>query len=213
MTPVNHAAAALVIRKFRPNTPLWPLLLATQLFDFIWVLLNFSGVEQTDTNDPVLAINDIHFTYMPLSHSIVSTLIVAVAVWLIFSRLGKPSLGIAIAAAIASHLVLDVLVHLPDIAITPFADLGRIGTGLYGFPVAAFVFECAFAIGCWWYYRGTLSLLVVMLILNALTVTIFVPSLHGPEAIFAGSPLLFVGCVAIAMAFSVVLVWWRGRSP
>jgi hypothetical protein len=159
MTPVNHAAAALVIRKFRPNTPLWPLLLATQLFDFIWVLLNFSGVEQTDTNDPVLAINDIHFTYMPLSHSIVSTLIVAGAVWLIF-------LGLA-------PLPWESRSWQPSRARWP-------GTSA-------------------WHRHHTVCGSRV--------------DRHGPEAIFADKPLLFFEYVAIAMALSVVLVWWRARSP
>ena len=61
MNPVNHAAAALLIRNKWPRVPIVPLLIGTLLVEIAWSVFNLFGIELTELREPLLAINDIKF--------------------------------------------------------------------------------------------------------------------------------------------------------
>ena len=52
----------------------------------------------------------------------------------------------------------------------PYTDLPKIGFGLYGFPIAAFIVEILISLGCWYVYRGRISLLIAILVFQFLQV-------------------------------------------
>ncbi len=52
----------------------------------------------------------------------------------------KPSVGIALGLAIASHWVVDVIVHTPDLHVG-LADEPRVGLGLWRLPIIALLVE------------------------------------------------------------------------
>ena len=120
MFAINHAATALVLKRRYPTVRMAFILLAVQAVELLWVALNVLGIEVTTTDDTVRSVQNIHLLHMPWSHSIATTLVFAIVAWtLIRFALGKPKTAIAVALGIASHLVLDLATHSPDIAVAP----------------------------------------------------------------------------------------------
>ena len=212
MFAINHAATALLLRRRFPELPLSAALISVQFVEFVWVLLNYLGIERTITEPVVRSIADIHLAHMPLSHSVVTTALFAVAGAAVAWRLTNRRVAMAIAAGIASHLVLDVLTHNPDIAIVPFISLGKLGTGLYALPAAAFAVELTYGIFCWWYFHGSRSLLAVIVLFNFANLSIFFPSIPGPEHVFANRPMLLVSVILAQIVATLVLVGITARS-
>ena len=110
MFAINHAATGLIIKKIFPGVPIVAILVSVQLIEGLWVILNFFGIEKTTTQNRVDSVSDVHLEYMPFSHSIVSTVVLAVGAWILFTFGFKaPDTGTAVALGICSHLVLDLI--------------------------------------------------------------------------------------------------------
>jgi hypothetical protein len=73
MFAINHAATALLNRRY-PNVSLVALLVSVQAMEFVWVLLNYLGIEPTTTEPVVRYVGDINPAYMPFSHSVLTVL-------------------------------------------------------------------------------------------------------------------------------------------
>jgi hypothetical protein len=178
----------------------------------MWVALNFLGVEKTSTEDSVRSVADIHLAYMPFSHSIISSVIIALLAWLIIAKLmRRPILALAVAIGILSHIVLDVLTHSQDIAVVPFVWDEKIGLGLYEIPLLAFIVEMAYGICCWWYFGGGKALLAIILLFNLANLSFFASAVSGPEALMAHHPLWIVTAVGLQIVITLALVGWFSR--
>ena len=208
MFAVDHAATALVIKRRFPTVSLAPLLLSVQAMEFAWVGLNYLGVERTTTEATVRSISDIHLAYMPYSHSVATAALGAALAWLIVEKaLGRPLLARAVAIGILSHLILDVLTHARDIALWPGSTLSPIGLGLYDrAPMWGFALEIAYGVVCWRVYRGSQSLLAMIMFGNLANITLFSATIPGPEQYLAGHPLLVVTLVAAQIVATALLI-------
>jgi membrane-bound metal-dependent hydrolase YbcI (DUF457 family) len=212
MFAINHAATALLVKKKYPQAPLPLLLISVQLIELLWVAFNYLGIEYSATETTVSSIMDVHLVHMPYSHSIISTLIVASIAWLVIRRWsGHTNIAIAVALAIASHVVLDLLTHNQDIAIAPFMDSEMFGLGLYTVPMAAFVAESIYGIVCWWIYRGSGLLLAIIVAFNLGNFTFLNTAIVGPEALLANQPLLLATIVLVQIIVTLGLVGLLGR--
>jgi hypothetical protein len=131
MFAIDHAATALLIKRRYPSVSMLPLLVSVQAMELAWVALNYLGVERTTTESTVRSVADIHLEYMPYSHSAGAALLGALAAWLIIEK-GFPRalLGRAIRLGILSHLILDLLTHGHDIALSPGLPSPQLGIGL-----------------------------------------------------------------------------------
>jgi membrane-bound metal-dependent hydrolase YbcI (DUF457 family) len=204
---INHAATALLIRKQWPTVPLVAALISVQLIEFFWVGLNLLGIEMTVTEPQVRALNDIHLAHMPYSHSIAATLLLALGVWLVVARgLKRPLLGVALAAGIASHILLDVATHVRDIEVVPFLGWSKVGSGLYGVPALALALETAFGVFCWWIYQGSRALLWVIIGFNLAALSFYVPQIPGPEALLAGHARWFAVAILVHILVTLTAV-------
>ncbi|HMU45978.1 MAG TPA: hypothetical protein PKC72_06395 [Chitinophagaceae bacterium] len=217
MFAINHAAAALLFKKNTENriSFFW-VLLAVQFVEFLWVLFNFLGIEKTTTEDKVKFVGDIHLSYIPYSHSVLSSLIIATVAILIF-RLWKNSwkLGLWIGLAFFSHIILDIITHAKDIPLG-FNNSEFIGLGHYSsLPIAGFILETGFGLFCWWYYRGSKTLFWIILVFNLFNVTMFLPSVKGPEWYMAGKPMLIVTVILAQIIITLFLVgkFSKKRKP
>jgi len=162
MYAINHAATALLIKKNRPNLPLWPLLISVQLVEILWVLFNYMGIEHYSISGGRL-----HLDFLPYSHSIFSGVVAAALAWVAITLgWGNRKLAYAFAIGVLSHLVIDVLFHEPDIRLSPFADSPVWGLGIIRHPIANFLLEMLYGIFCWWYFKGSKSLLAVIVLFN-----------------------------------------------
>ena len=212
MNAINHAATALLINKRWPGVPIVAVLLAVQLVEFLWVVFNLLGIEITTTAAQVRALNDIHLDYMPYSHSIAATAVLAFAVWVIFSKfLHKPIWGLALAVAVSTHVVLDLATHVHDIALAPGIESPKFGTGLYGVPLLALVVETVYGVWCWWLFRGSRALLAVIVVLNLAALSFYAPRISGPESLLAGHPKIFAAAIGVHIVVGLLAVGWFAR--
>jgi hypothetical protein len=151
---------------------------------------------------------DIHLAYMPYSHSVATAGVAAVLAWVMIEfGLGRASLGRAVGLGIASHLVLDLLTHAPDIALSPGLAAPKFGLGLYDTaPLAAFGIEMAYGLVCWRIFRGGRGLLALIVLGNLANLTLFSAAIAGPERLLAGRPMLVVGFVLGQIVVTLILV-------
>jgi membrane-bound metal-dependent hydrolase YbcI (DUF457 family) len=175
--------------------------------ELAWVGLNYLGVERTTTEATVRSVADIHLAYMPYSHSVATAAGAALLAWLVVEKgLGRPLLGRALGIGVTSHLVLDVVTHARDIALWPGSTLA-LGLGLYDrAPMWGFALEIAYGVMCWRVYRGSRSLLAMIILGNLANITLFSAAIPGPEQYLAGHPLMLVTLIAVQIVVTLVLV-------
>ena len=207
MFAVDHAATALLIKRRFPSVSLVPMLLSVQAMELAWVGLNYLGVERTTTEATVRSVADIHLACMPYSHSAATALGGALLAWFLVEKgLGRPLLGRALGIGIVSHLVLDLVTHARDIALWPGSTLA-LGLGLYDrAPMWGFALEIAYGVVCWRVYRGSRSLLAMIVLGNLANITLFSAAIPGPEQFLAGHPLMLVTLIAVQIVATLVLV-------
>ena len=215
MFAIDHAATALLVKRRYPAVPMTPILVAVQAMELAWVVLNVLGIERTTTDAVVRSVADLHLAYMPYSHSVGTALGAALLAWLVLEKgLGRAALGRAVALAIASHLVLDLLTHAHDIVLWPGLPSPRLGLGLYdAAPLGAFAVEMAYGIACWRIYRGGRGLLALVVLGNLANLPLLSAAVPGPEAFLAGRPQLVVTLVAAQIVVTLGLTAWLARRP
>ncbi len=207
MFAINHAATALIIKKIYPDVTISLVLVSVQVIEILWVVLNFLGVEKTTTENSVKSVSDVHLKYMPFSHSVVSTALLATCSWILFASGFKAAdAGIAVALGICSHLVLDLISHARDIVIAPFLGSRKFGLGLYEKPAIAFVFEIIYGIFCWWVYGGSAALFWIIVLFNLANTSFFIKIIPGPERFMAHRPFMIAAIVALQIIVTAVLV-------
>lgn len=215
MFAINHAATALVLKKAYPKVSLVWLLVSVQAMEFLWVALNFAGVEHTATESTIRSVGDIHLSDMPFSHSLATSALVALLAWLVLRAFGRKQLGLAVGLGVISHILLDLLTHSPDIAVAPGVSAPMLGLGLYSAaPLVAFVVELAYGIFCWTVFGGSYALLAAIVLFNLANLSLFSEAIPGPEVWLGGQPLLLVGVILgqIVVTLLVVGVLARRRT-
>lgn len=215
MQAVNHVATALILKRKFPSASLLGMIAATEAVEYLWVGLNVIGIEKTVVDDPMRSVADVHLVHMPFSHSLASSAILALAVGLVVLwRGGRAASGIAIAfsLATASHIFLDLLVHAPDIVVSPFFDGKGYGTGLYAnVPLLALALETLWGVVCWWVYRGSWVLLVVLVTLEVTAIPFYSAAVNLGETALGGQNTLFASVILVQMLATSVLIWAFAR--
>ena len=207
MFAIDHAATGLIIKKIYPDVSMTTILVSVQLIEIIWVILNFLGIEKTTTENKVQSVSDVHLEYMPFSHSIVTTAVLAAGAWIIIALGFKDiNAGIAVALGICSHLILDLISHARDIVIAPFLGSRKFGLGLYEKPAVAFVVETIYGIFCWWVYGGSVVLLWIIVVFNLTNASFFIKIIPGPERFLAHKPFWITAIVALQIVMTALLV-------
>jgi hypothetical protein len=132
MFAMDHAATALALARRYPRVPMPALLVSVQLMELVWVALNLVGIERSTTDPSVHTVAGIHLSYMPYSHSVATMLGAALlAAGVLWTVTRRRDLAAAIGLGIGSHLMLDLLVHAPDLALAPGVPTPKLGLGLY----------------------------------------------------------------------------------
>jgi hypothetical protein len=134
---IGHYCASLVAKRIVPDAPLWLLLLAAQLVDIFWAVFILGGVERGRIVAGFTQSNPLDLYYMPYTHSLPAAALWSVGLGLLVFALLNARLGtaaaraVALAAAlvVASHWVLDWIVHKPDLGL--WGDQFKVGFGLW----------------------------------------------------------------------------------
>lgn len=208
MFAINHAATVLIIKKEFINVPIIWLLISVQFMEILWVILNFLGVERTTTEKEVRYVGDVHLSFMPFSHSIVTMVGVALLAWLVISKgLSLPDAGLAVGIGVISHLILDLITHSKDIVIAPFIKSPKFGLGLYAkYPIVAFILEVGYGIFCWWIYKGGWALFTTIVVFNLANISMFSSAVTGIEKHMANRPLLITAVILVQILVTLIFV-------
>jgi len=153
---LGHYAVAMGAKKFAPRTSLGTLIAAAILLDLIWPALVLLGIEIVSVTPGATAANPLTFVSYPWSHSLLMSI-----VWgLVFAggyfvarryEAGAIVLGLLV----VSHWVLDGVVHVPDLPLTPWDNV-RIGLGLWNSLALTLAVELGLlGMGVWMYLRAT----------------------------------------------------------
>ena len=145
---VGHYSAAFALKASQPRVPLWALFLAVQGVDIGWALLVMAGIEKARVVPGFTAAFPVDLYYMPYTHSLVATVIWAAvlgAAYYAWRRGHGAAAALAVAAAVASHWFLDLLVHAPDLPL--YGDQHKLGLGLWNYPVPELALELVLMAG------------------------------------------------------------------
>lgn len=136
----GHYAAAYALKAARPQVPLWALFVAVQAVDIVFFVLALTGVEGLAVNpgeDGPLAMN---LVYIPYTHSLALNLAYACAIAVAGVLAKRTVAGMVLAAALLSHWLLDLFVHMRDLPLT-VAATAKVGLGLWRYPIPALLLE------------------------------------------------------------------------
>jgi hypothetical protein len=148
---VGHYGVSLAAKRVDARLPLGWLFLAVQLPDVLWAVLFLLGVEKARIIPAQTAVRAVDLYYIPYSHSLLASLLWAGAIYAIFrllpsgaAGLRKATVAIAMALAVISHFVLDVVVesNLPL-----YDNAAKVGLGLVNNPIAAYIVEGLILVG------------------------------------------------------------------
>jgi hypothetical protein len=155
----GHFGFAAAVKSREPQVPLWSLMLACQWMDVVFVPLFALGIERivpVATAGPHMGYGE-GVIYADYTHSLLGALVLAAAYGLVSAwRWGRRN-GIVLAAVVASHWALDLVVHRADMPILPgnAGNFPRLGLGLWSAPVASALVELALVlIGAYLYWRA-----------------------------------------------------------
>lgn len=206
MYAITHATTALAIKRRWPAAGLWPVLISVQAIELLWVVFVYVGIER-----PEYTADAVHLNFLPYSHSIGSTVIVALGFWA-YARLGlgNRSLATALAVGVMSHVVLDIIHHEPNIMLLPAAVGPRLGLNLQGVPALDFVVELLYCVACWWIFRGTIGLLVGIVLLNLMNLPLMSPR-PGTGAMLGAHPAILPTVILVQILLTWTVVWVLAR--
>jgi hypothetical protein len=203
---ISHASAALAFKKKYPRVGLWPLLIAVQAVELLWIIFTYLGIEHVSTTP-----DKIHLDFLPYSHSIFTGLFLAALAWGFGKSVRRTYVGTAIGLAILSHIALDIIHHEPDIALLPLVWGPRIGLNLQAYPLADLIVELAFCVLCWKYFGGSRGLLIGIVIFNLLNIPLMFPR-PGIGTMVAQHHSLLPTIILIQIVASWLLIWWLARQ-
>ena len=99
------------------------------------------------------------------------------------------------------------MTHAQDIVLWPGSTLPALGLGLYDrAPMWGFALEMVYGVICWRVYRGSRSLLAMIVLGNLANITLFSAAIPGPEQYLAGHPLMVVTVIFVQIVVTLALV-------
>lgn len=218
---VGHYSASLVAKRLVPQAPLWLLMLAAQLVDIFWASFLLTGVERGRIIAGFTRSNPLDLYYMPFTHSLPAAVLWSLGAGLLVfslfrSRLGSVSaraVAMAVALVVASHWVLDWLVHKPDLGL--WGNQYKVGLGLWDYLWPALALEYGLLVAAAFYvYRDTavwkslggkwLALFLLAMVL------LHLGNVFGPLP----PSMLAVGIsgLAIYLIFAAIAAWLERRE-
>lgn len=152
---IGHIAVGFAVKAASPDTRLGTSIAAATLVDLIMAPLLIAGIERIRIVPGFTAAVPLALDYYPWSHSLAAALVLsALAGGLYFLATRSRRGSFWIAAAVASHWILDLITHIPDLPLWPGGPL--VGLGLWNSIPGTVVVEFSlFVLGIVLYLRAT----------------------------------------------------------
>jgi hypothetical protein len=149
---LGHFTLAAASKPVAPEVPVWALMVASQAMDVVFIPMVALGLESITMAGYGQSVIDASYT-----HSIVGTVVIAALVFALGKVVWKTQRAAwTLAWLSASHWLLDLIVHRPDMPILPgnAGNLPLLGLGLWNYPWISLAVEIVMAlIGLFIYYR------------------------------------------------------------
>lgn len=211
---VGHFAPAFIAAAHPKAPNLAILIIASQLVDFGFFGFALIGIENFRITSGITAMNPLDLYHMPYTHSLVGTLVWAIAFGAIIYAYSKNWITALIAAAVVeTHWYLDLIVHTKDLTIAGSAP--KLGFGLWNYPAIAMPMEFILIFGSVAFYinkthkkadkkaHALYAMIGILLAFQAFDW--FAPKPENADASFMIMALLSFSIVA-------AIGWWLGSS-
>lgn len=155
---IGHFGVALGAKRAAPRVSLGTLFLAAQFVDLLWPVLLLLGIERVSITPGITRVTPLDFEYYPISHSLLAVVGWAVLVGGVHFLLQQEvRAALIVAALVLSHWILDLLMHRPDLPLTPGAT-AFVGFGAWNSMALTLLIEVPlFLAGLWVYARATVA--------------------------------------------------------
>lgn len=153
---IGHFGAGFAAKAVARQASLGWLFAAAQFIDLLWPTLLLLGVERVRIAPGITAVTPLDFEHYPVSHSLAAVCAWALAVGAAYLLLRRNLRNaIVIAALVASHWLLDAIVHRPDLPLYPGSST-LIGLNAWSsLPLTVAIEIPLFVLGAWLYARTT----------------------------------------------------------
>lgn len=150
---MGHYSAAFVAKRIAPALPLPVWFLACQVIDIFWGSLVLLGIEKMRVVPNFTASNGLDLYFMPYTHSLSSAVLWSLSAALLFwlcapNMAQRTRIAIVIGMAVASHWLLDLLVHIPDLPL--WFNSFKVGLGWWNYRTFALLLELVLLWGAVW---------------------------------------------------------------
>jgi hypothetical protein len=153
---IGHFGAGFAGKAIARQVSLGWLFVAAQFLDLLWPTLLLLGIERVRIAPGITTVTPLDFEHYPVSHSLAAVLGWAVlvgGVHLVLRR--NPRNALVLAALVASHWLLDAIVHRPDLPLFP-GSTTLVGLGAWSsLPLTIAIELPIFLAGAWLYARTT----------------------------------------------------------
>lgn len=151
---IGHYGPAFGAKAAVRRVPLWVYFIAVQWLDVIWSSLVLLGIEKVKIVPGFTQGSALDLYFMPYTHGLIGAIALSLVFGVIvalFVRAQKRAVFLVVAAAVFSHWLLDLIVHMPDLWI--WGDL-KLGFGLWRWIWISLPLELlSLFIGAWFYAR------------------------------------------------------------
>lgn len=207
---IGHFATSFLTKKESATLSLALMFIAVQFLDLLWPILVLLGIETMSVAPGITKLTPLDFTYYPWSHSLMMSAVWGAllgGVYFAFTKNRKNAL--ILGALVVSHWVLDLIVHRPDLPLTPFSDF-KLGLGLWNYPVAEILIEFSlFFAGIYVYLKtrqpikkiAFWSLIVVLMVLQLMN--FYGPLPPDSMTVALGANMIWV---------FILWAWWIERE-
>ena len=152
---IGHFGLAFAAKRAAPRLSLGTAFLAAQWVDLAWPTFLLAGWETVRIQPGATAVTPLVFEHYPFTHSLLAAIawgLLLAAAHALVRRDGRSAMVVAL--LVASHWLLDAIVHVPDLPLAPGGD-ARVGLGLWNSMPATLAIELPlFALGAWLYARA-----------------------------------------------------------
>ncbi len=156
---IGHFALGFGAKVVTPRVSLGALFLAAQFIDLLWPTFLLFGIERVRIEPGATVVTPLVFEHYPYSHSLLAVLGWAVMLGVVYGLRKRDRGGaVMMGALVLSHWLLDLMVHRPDLPLSPWGDAVS-GLHLWAsLPLTLALEIPMFALGVWVYVRNTIAL-------------------------------------------------------
>jgi hypothetical protein len=182
---IGHFGVGFGAKAAAPKTSLGTLFLASQFIDLLWPSLLLMGAEHVRIAPGITRVTPLDFEYYPISHSLLAVTGWALLLALVYRVMTRyPRGAVVVGLLVMSHWFLDLIVHRPDLPLSPGSNI-RVGLGLWASLPGTLVVELfVFAVGVVIYLRRTRAIDSIgkwsLWLLIGFLLVIYLGNLFGP---------------------------------